>query len=115
MSALWHKLAVLEPPVGILMRVQRMVVIIYLFIYFGTECTGYHRVLYLSKEFGGQSLIHLANRKAAFRIQFVQKFLYGNLETSWRVLTGWKYRIGTNRFSFEQQCFNCERNFSFLL
>jgi len=25
-SALWHKLAVLEPPIGILMKVQRMVV-----------------------------------------------------------------------------------------
>lgn len=45
-------------------------------------------ILYLSKEFGGQGLIHLASRKAAFRIQFVQKFLYGKLETPWRVLTG---------------------------
>lgn len=78
-------------------------------------------VLYLSKEFGGQGLIHLASRKAAFRIQFVQKFFYGNLETSWRVLTGRILKqvgnLGLEQivFSFEQQYFKCERNFSFLL
>jgi len=36
-SALWHKLAVLEPPIGILMKVQRMVV-----DFFREKCTGYH-------------------------------------------------------------------------
>ncbi|TWW77432.1 Transposon TX1 uncharacterized 149 kDa protein ORF 2 [Takifugu flavidus] len=41
-------------------------------------------VLYLPREEGGQGLIHLASRTAAFRIQFVQRFLTGPADLMWR-------------------------------
>lgn len=43
-------------------------------------------VLYLLKEEGGQGIVDLKSRKAAFRLQFVQKFLYKS-NLSWTGLT----------------------------
>lgn len=44
-------------------------------------------VLFLSKEEGGQGLIHLESWKAAFRLQFLQSFLYGDQNVLWRQVT----------------------------
>lgn len=79
-SILWHKLAVLELPADLLIKIQRKLV-----NFFWNKLHWIpQNVLYLSKELGGQGLVHLTSRKAAFRIQFVQKFLYGKLEVPWR-------------------------------
>ncbi len=43
-----------------------------------------HNVLYLPKEEGGQRLVHLQSRTAAFRLQFIQRFLTGPENLSWR-------------------------------
>lgn len=43
-------------------------------------------VLFLPKEEGGQGLVHLASRCAAFRLQFVQRLLYGPQDLVWRPL-----------------------------
>lgn len=83
-SVLWHKLAILEPPIDLLIKIQRILVD---FVWDQMHWIP-QSVLFLSRECGGQGLIHLVRRKAAFRIQFVQKFLYGNLETPCRVLAG---------------------------
>lgn len=45
-----------------------------------------HNVLYLPKEEGGQGLVHLQSRTAAFRLQFIQRFLTGPENLSWRPL-----------------------------
>ena len=41
-------------------------------------------VLYRSKEEGGQGLVDLESRTAAFRLQFIQRFLYENYDVVWR-------------------------------
>ncbi|KAI3354578.1 hypothetical protein L3Q82_019083, partial [Scortum barcoo] len=43
-------------------------------------------VLFLPKEEGGQGLVHLASRSAAFRLQFIQRLLYGPQDLVWRPL-----------------------------
>lgn len=43
-------------------------------------------VLFLPKEEGGHGLVQLKSRIAAFRLQFLQRFLYGSLENGWRVV-----------------------------
>ncbi|KAI3376771.1 hypothetical protein L3Q82_000367 [Scortum barcoo] len=43
-------------------------------------------VLFLPKEEGGQGLVHLASRGAAFRLQFIQRLLYGPQDLVWRPL-----------------------------
>ncbi|KAI3369168.1 hypothetical protein L3Q82_026127 [Scortum barcoo] len=43
-------------------------------------------VLFLPKEEGGQGLVHLASRCAAFRLQFIQRLLYGPQDLVWRPL-----------------------------
>ena len=44
-------------------------------------------VLYLSREEGGQGLIHLASRTATFRLQFIKRFLTGPSDLVWRNVT----------------------------
>ncbi|XP_056256715.1 uncharacterized protein LOC130184701 [Seriola aureovittata] len=41
-------------------------------------------VLFLPKEEGGQGLVHLASRGAAFRLQFIQRLLTGPTDLVWR-------------------------------
>ncbi|KAI3352111.1 hypothetical protein L3Q82_020926 [Scortum barcoo] len=43
-------------------------------------------VLFLPKEEGGQGLVHLASRAAAFRLQFIQRLLSGPKDLVWRPL-----------------------------
>ena len=72
-SSLWHKLQVLVPPPGLLEALQRLLVDFF--------WSGHHwlraAVLYLPVAEGGQGLIHIKSRTAAFRLQAAQKLLYG--------------------------------------
>lgn len=43
-------------------------------------------ILNLAKWEGGQRLVHLHSRNAAFRLQFLQRFLMGPENVSWRAL-----------------------------
>ena len=49
-------------------------------------------VLYLSREEGGQGLIHLASRTATFRLQFKKRFLTGPSDLVWRNVTSCIFR-----------------------
>ncbi|TWW77687.1 hypothetical protein D4764_12G0010770 [Takifugu flavidus] len=79
-SLLWHRLACLEPPPGLLSQIQAKLVN----FFWG----GYHwvpqSVLFLSRDQGGQGLIHLASRTATFRLWFVQRYLTGSPDLVWR-------------------------------
>ena len=83
-SALWHRLKCLEPHAGLLQKVQT--VIFYFFwdkLHWVPQC-----VLYPQKEEGGQGLVHLGSRAAAFRLQFIQRYLLGHDDVVWRQETG---------------------------
>lgn len=81
-SSLWHRLSVLEPPGGILERIQvRMINFFWDKLHWVPRA-----VLYLPKEEGGQGIVDLKSRKATFRLQFVQKFLYKS-DVLWNGLT----------------------------
>uniref|UniRef100_A0A3B5PPF5 Reverse transcriptase domain-containing protein n=1 Tax=Xiphophorus maculatus TaxID=8083 RepID=A0A3B5PPF5_XIPMA len=82
-STLWHRLSVLEPPPGLLVKLQ----IIILNFFWDRLHWVPQSVLFLPKEEGGQGLIHLESRKAAFRLQFLQSFLYGDQNVLWRQVT----------------------------
>lgn len=43
-------------------------------------------VLYLSKNEGGQGLIHLQSRVAAFRLKYIQRFLEGSENENWSLV-----------------------------
>ncbi|TWW55992.1 Transposon TX1 uncharacterized 82 kDa protein ORF 1 [Takifugu flavidus] len=79
-SLLWHRLACLEPPPGLLSQIQAKLVN----FFWG----GYHwvpqSVLFLSRDQGGQGLIHLASRTATFRLWFVQRYLTGPPDLVWK-------------------------------
>ncbi|KAJ4946299.1 hypothetical protein JOQ06_023967, partial [Pogonophryne albipinna] len=51
-------------------------------------------VLFLSREEGGQGLIHLASRTATFRIQFLQRYLTGPADLVWRDVSSCILRRG---------------------
>ncbi len=79
-SSLWHRLACVDPPVGLLAKIQ-------------TETVNFfwdnlhwipQSVLFLAKEDGGQGLVHLSSRCAAYRLQFLQKLLIGSERLVWR-------------------------------
>lgn len=78
-AALWHKLTILPPPRGLLPNVQKVLV--------DTFWSGQHwlkaAVLYLPLQEGGQGLIDLESRVAAFRLQAVQRLLYHS-DVCWR-------------------------------
>lgn len=79
-SVLWHRLAVLDPPSGLLAKIQSSLIDFFWDkMHWIPQC-----VLHLSKEEGGQGLIHLPSRTAAFRLQFIQKFLTGPNDLVWR-------------------------------
>ena len=79
-SLLWHRLSCLDPPPGLLMRIQESIVN---FFWDGLHWVP-QGVLFLPREEGGQGLIHLASRTAAFRLQFLQRFLTGPADLVWR-------------------------------
>ncbi|KAK5933249.1 hypothetical protein CgunFtcFv8_013744 [Champsocephalus gunnari] len=73
-SSLWHKLIVLAPPPGLVKELQRCLVNFF--------WSGQHwlkaSVLYLPVAEGGQGLIDIQSRTAAFRLQTAQRLLYGS-------------------------------------
>ena len=82
-SSLWHRLACVNPPVPLLAKVQSVLVD---FIWDKLHWVP-QSVLFLPKEEGGQGLVHLASRGAAFRLQFIQRLLTGTKDTLWRPLS----------------------------
>ena len=88
-SALWHKLACVEPPPGLLAHIQaRMVDFFWDRLHWVPQC-----VLFLPREEGGQGLVHLASRAATFRLQFIQRYLTGPPEVVWRGVTSCVLRL----------------------
>ncbi|KAK3538764.1 hypothetical protein QTP86_015657 [Hemibagrus guttatus] len=81
-SSPWHKLACVDPPPNLLANIQALLVD---FFWDGLHWIP-QSVLHLPKEEGGQGLVQLARRAAAFRLQFLQRLLTGpqklNMETS---------------------------------
>ncbi|KAK3548285.1 hypothetical protein QTP70_007356 [Hemibagrus guttatus] len=79
-SSLWHKLACIDPPPNLLANIQAQ------FVDFFWD--GLHwipqSVLHLPKEEGGQGLVQLSSRAAAFRLQFIQRLLTGPRVLVWR-------------------------------
>lgn len=77
-STLWHKMAVLDPPAAVIKDIQKCLVDFF--------WTGQHwlrpAVLYLPLNEGGQGLIDIGCRIAAFRLQAAQRLLYGK-DVSW--------------------------------
>ncbi|TWW71277.1 Transposon TX1 uncharacterized 149 kDa protein ORF 2 [Takifugu flavidus] len=79
-SLLWHRLACLDPPSGLLAQVQsKMVDFFWDRLHWVPQS-----VLFLPREEWGQGLIHLASRVATLRVQFVQRFLGGPPDLVWR-------------------------------
>ena len=79
-SVLWHKLSCVDPPVGLLARLQAILV-----DFFWDRLHWVPQgVLFLPRAEGGQGLVHLASRLATFRLQFLQKFLTGPADIVWR-------------------------------
>ncbi|KAI3359011.1 hypothetical protein L3Q82_015395 [Scortum barcoo] len=63
-TALWHRLACVDPPVSLLSRIQAVLV-----DFFWDRLHWVPQsILFLPKEEGGQGLVHLASRGAAFRL-----------------------------------------------
>lgn len=79
-STLWHRLSCVDPPVGLLSRLQTILVN---FFWEGLHWVP-QSVLFLPKEDGGQGLVHLPSRHATFCLQFIQRFLTGPLDLVWR-------------------------------
>lgn len=81
-SSLWHRLACVDPPKHLLAKVQALLV-----DFFWDKLHWVQQsVLYLPKEEGGQGLVHLQSRTAAFRLQFVQKLLAGASNCNWKIV-----------------------------
>lgn len=79
-SSLWHKLACIDLPQKNLSVVQALLV-----DFFWDKMHWVPQsVLYLPKEEGGQGLVNLQSRTAAFHLQFIQKLLSGSTCVSWR-------------------------------
>ena len=81
-SSLWHRLACVDPPASLLTEVQRVLI-----DFFWDKMHWIPQsVLFLPKEEGGQGLVQLASRTAAFRLQFIQRPLTGPRDVLWRPL-----------------------------
>ncbi|KAJ4933762.1 hypothetical protein JOQ06_006573, partial [Pogonophryne albipinna] len=79
-SSLWHKLKCVEPPAGLLKKLQGIILNFFWDkLHWVPQCK-----LYLPKEEGGQGLVHLESRAAAFKLQFLQRYLTGNDDVVWR-------------------------------
>lgn len=81
-SSLWHKLVCIDPPTDFLASIQTLLVNFFWDnLHWLPQC-----VLYLPKDEGGQGLIHLPSRVAAFRLTYLQRFLTGPKDLLWRPL-----------------------------
>lgn len=73
-SSVWHKLMVLVPPPNLLERLQKLLVDFF--------WSGHHwvraLVLYIPVADGGQDLINIISKTVAFRLQALQRLLYGS-------------------------------------
>ncbi len=73
----------MDPPAQLLTKIQGMLV-----DFLGDKLHWVPQsVLCLPKEEGGHGLIHLKSRIAAFRLQFLQRFLYKSSINGWRAVT----------------------------
>ncbi|KAK3522523.1 hypothetical protein QTP86_017860 [Hemibagrus guttatus] len=79
-SSLWHKLVCVDPPPNLLANIQAQLVD---FFWDGLHWIP-QSVLHLLKEEGGQGLVQLSSRAAAFRLQFIQRLLTGPRDLVWR-------------------------------
>ncbi|KAK3510999.1 hypothetical protein QTP70_027845 [Hemibagrus guttatus] len=79
-SSLWHKLACVDLPPNLLANIQAQLVD---FFWDGLHWIP-QSVLHLPKEEGGQGLVQLSSRAAAFRLQFIQRLLTGPRDLVWR-------------------------------
>ncbi|KAI3376754.1 hypothetical protein L3Q82_000356 [Scortum barcoo] len=76
-------LACVDPPVSLLSRIQAVLV-----DFFWDRLHWVPQsILFLPKEEGGQGLVHLASRGAAFSLQFLQRLLTGPADLVWRRLS----------------------------
>ncbi|KAK3509240.1 hypothetical protein QTP70_025587, partial [Hemibagrus guttatus] len=86
----WHKLACVDPPPNLLASIQALLVDFWDCLHWITRS-----VLHLPKEEGGQGLVQLASRTAAFRLQFLQRLLTGPKGLIWRpVAHGLLHKVG---------------------
>lgn len=71
-------------------------------------------MFYFLPEGGGQGLVHLASGKAAFRLQFLQSFLYGSQNLSWRQVAEFIFgqvgNLGFGKTLFFLDCSNLNLN-----
>ena len=78
-SSLWHELAVLNLPAGLLADLPRKLVDFF--------WSGHHwlraAVLYMTVHEGGQGLVELKHRMATFLLKAVQRLLY-HTDVGWR-------------------------------
>lgn len=83
-SLLWHRLACTDPPAKLLAEIQAI------FVDFFWDKLHWipQSMLYLPKDEGGQGLIHLQSRIAIFWLHFIQRFLDGPVNVSWRAISG---------------------------
>ncbi len=81
-SSLWHRLACVDPPVSLLSDIQRVLI-----DFFWEKLHWVSQsVLYLSKDEGGQGLINVQSRTAAFRMRFIHRLLYGSCNSNWKAV-----------------------------
>lgn len=79
-STLWHRLWCVEPPSGLLPKLQAKIV-----DFFWDKLHWVPQsILFLPVEEGGQGLVSLVSRHATFRLQFIQKFLTNPVDVVWR-------------------------------
>ncbi|KAK3536234.1 hypothetical protein QTP86_000133 [Hemibagrus guttatus] len=87
----WPKLAFVDLPPNLLASIQALLVD---FFWDGLHWIP-QSVLHLPKEEGGQGLVQLASRTAAFRLQFLQRLLTGPKDLIWRPIAhGLLHKVG---------------------
>ncbi|MGL5102459.1 MAG: reverse transcriptase domain-containing protein, partial [Plesiomonas sp.] len=75
-SMLWHRFTVLDPPDTLVREIQKRLVDFFWGGYHWTRAA----VLFLPLFEGGQGLVDLQSRISTFRLQTIQRFLYGELQ-----------------------------------
>lgn len=78
-SMLWHRLMCLDPPWGLVSEIQKT----FLEFFWGGRHWLKPAVLYLPRDEGGQGLVDIASRLAAFRMMAVQRLLYTEEKAHW--------------------------------
>ncbi|MBN3292510.1 YTX2 protein, partial [Polypterus senegalus] len=78
-SSLWHKCICLQPPLLLVQQIQKAIID---FFWTGTHWIQ-KGVLFLPLDEGGQGLIDITSRIAAFRLQTIQKLLYPVEQSQW--------------------------------